>query len=319
MAPEFKIRLDFEISGSDGKFKWSPNNDFIFQSSVKAPFKTENDADSQSCQYIIGLDNFFLKSTYFDLKTEVLQSFVNSTLYIKIVNTAPASAAPSQPPAKGAKAPAAAAVPAEELIAVVSLPLSALTTAKGSLVKFESFVNEHSSNRISNQDLLPEECKFVWRISGDNDLAEYLLGSTQFQITSCSVLSPPSGFALHYNDIIDPKAKVPATPAELRNKYLENIAKFVSTQESIANYSLIINEAPSSTSNNEESEASGDNEMLSSFLPSNILVSKGQIHFDKDAAASIPAEDNIREETSLWKSKNIFVGTFVLSFHLPVL
>ena len=103
--------------------------------------------------------------------------------------------------------------------------------------------------------------------------------------------SPPTSWHLHSADVADPKAKVQPTEAEYRKRYLENIVKMVANAGKYATYTAEIKPLVGNDS------ASGPG--LGLGLPA-ITLGPGVLAFDQEAAALIPSEQNLREQTQLW-------------------
>ena len=103
--------------------------------------------------------------------------------------------------------------------------------------------------------------------------------------------SPPSSWHLHSADVADPKAKVQPTEAEYRKRYMENIVKMVANAGKYATYTAEIKPVVGSDA------ASGPG--LGLGLPA-IALGPGVLTFDQEAAALVPSEQNLREQTQLW-------------------
>lgn len=148
------------------------------------------------------------------------------------------------------------------------------------------------------------------KVFGDNEMAEYVLGSKIFRWQNAVFSAPPPSWALMYADVIDPKAKVPATSSELRSKYIENIVKLVSTQVKVAKYIVEVGTSPKTAEEenlNERSDGQGDVFNNDAFFIREMFpklhLSEGVIQFDTEKAKAIPVDEDIRCRSDLWTSK----------------
>ena len=120
----------------------------------------------------------------------------------------------------------------------------------------------------------------------DNDLAEYCLGCRVLQWDWGTLACPSAAnWGIKYADVLDPKAKVQPTAADLRAKYLENMNKLVAHQEKVANFLLNIG----------SKESDGGGEVLSM-----LQLSNGKIVFNQQIASEVPLDEDIRSRSDLW-------------------
>ncbi len=251
-----------------------------------------------------GFNDLFLRTTYIDLTNEVLNEFANSVVKIKVmsINEVDASAA-AAPPAKGAKgAPAVVAAPAaEETLVELNVPLSSIVSIKNcSLHVLESFALLQSDQywikaASVHSTLAGKLSSLSMKITADNEMAQFVQGCRILKWENATLISPPAAWGLKSPDVIDPKAKVPPTAAELRSRYIENIPKLVATQGKLATFELSI--APDAASSSDED--SGVTELLGQLFPS-LKLSNGSLAFNSATAALVPIEQDIRQDGSLW-------------------
>lgn len=210
------------------------------------------------------------------------------------------------------------AKPAEESLIKLSLPLHTLLTAKNCTINLFQPIAEllkqapfnSSGACLIHANVVETTTSLTMKISSDNDFAEYALGSKVLQWESAQLLSPPAAWGLHAIDVIDPKAKVPPTAADLRAKYLENINKLVNDQANVCTFELAIgaskNEAAAPQSENADDEVeSSATARIQGMFPYNAL-GKGKIAFNQELAATVPESDDIRARGDLW-SGTIFL------------
>ena len=304
VAEEMTVRADVEIVGGNGAtFKWMTSDSAKESTEVVKAYKeiTEEAVDSEK-SFLLGFSKFYRRSAYVELASDVLNSLCNANIVIKVIrvdeNPAPPANAP--PPKKGA--PPVAVQPVDEVLFEVWVPLATLLTTKGSQLQFDGLLGDQSLSSIGielravKSFVVVDGSRIALSVFADNDLAEYSLGSSIVRWQSAVLTSPPVAWSLHYNDVVDPKAKVKPTPADFRAKYLENIQKLVETQEKVAAFSLVIG-ANSSTGDSSGSEIN-EKPLLPTFS-----LSGGRISFDSTVAAGVPVEEEIRNRSDLWKSK----------------
>jgi hypothetical protein len=315
------VRLDLSITNAFNIFQWVSTGDEKFSTSVFTPIhRPSEDPEATVATYINGFSNQFLRSTFIDLSDDVMNGLANASLVINVVglNDKAPEAAPAKP-VKGA--PPVEAKPAEESLFKIALPLHALLTAKNSTINLfqplsalaqQSLFN--APNAVSQHgNIADTHTSLTIRISADNDFAEYVLGCKVFQWLGASLASPPAVWGLHAPDVTDPKAKVPATEAELRSKYLDNINRLINDQASICTFELAIGVARDQTApavEGEEETAAASR--VHAMFPCNAL-GKGRISFNQEAAAAIPANEDIRARGDLWSGK--FRRTTVNAFN----
>lgn len=309
---DLQLRLDLAIVDGYNVFQWVSTGDEKFSTSVFSPIlqASPEGGDTESSTYLSGFNNQFLRSTFIDLNDEVMNGLANATLVINVVSLnekAPEAAAAK--PAKGA--PPVEVKPAEESLVKLSLPLHALLTAKNCTVNLFQPIAELLQQAPFNTagacvlhvNLLAAATSLTMKISADNDFAEYAFGSKVLQWENAQLAAPPAVWGLHANDVIDPKAKVPATEAELRAKYLENINKLVSDQANVCAFELAIgaskDQAAAKSDNSEEGVESSTTARIQGMFPYNSL-GKGKIVFNAERAASVPANEDIRARGDLW-------------------
>jgi len=154
---------------------------------------------------------------------------------------------------------------------------------------FEAIPSAYSDQigiKVMNPLIVPSSSSFSINIVCDNDLAEYCLGCKLLQWDWGTLTCPSAvNWGIKYADVLDPKAKVQPTAADLRTRYIENINKLVANQEKVANFSLTIGAK-------EESE---DGEVLAM-----LQLSNGKIVFNQQLASEVPLEEDIRSRSDLW-------------------
>ena len=65
-------------------------------------------------------------------------------------------------------------------------------------------------------------------------------------------------WSLHYEDVVDPKAKAAPTEEDLRAAYLEGVANLVTKQNDVVTYTLAVGQAPVMEGSPAEGEAASD-------------------------------------------------------------
>jgi hypothetical protein len=296
---DIQVRTDVEIVGAGDTFKWD-NSDSPKASTEKLKAYKELEDDSVAVanekSFLLGFNQFYRRSAYLNLESDVLNALSNASLVIRVTrvdDSPPPAAAPSTK--KGAAPPPSQ--PAEESIFELWIPFSSLLTKKGSLFEFDGALDDSQVlgsmgvqlRSVKSNVMLPRS-RIAWKLFADNDLAEYVIGSSIVRWQGAKLVAPPVAWSLHYNDVIDPKAKVKPTNADLRAKYLENIAKLIETQDKVCSYSVTI---ASSTSTSE------DGEEQPPLLPT-LTLSGGRIQFDAVAGGAVSVDEEIRNIPSLW-------------------
>lgn len=322
-AKELSIRVDAEINGGSGDaFTWASSGTNKFSGSTFKPLMEEepvkNEEDEDVSMFITGFNDLNARTTYIDLNNEVMNSFANSVLIIKIMSindSGDAAAAP--PPKKGAK-DAAPPPPAEEALVELRLPLSSVMAIKNcNLNVIESFSDlsgeDYYIKAAIMNDAVAGACSSLsFHVSADNELSEYVMGCRIFKWDCARLDAPPAAWGLKSPDVVDPKAKVQPTAADLRAKYLENVPKLVETQGKIVTYGMTIGSAPTIAAAGEEStgganegeekDPHGDQEFFrQTFTP--LVMRNGVVSFNVEAAAEVGEDENIREKGDLWSSE----------------
>ena len=304
-----RVKLDVEILNHQGIFKWgvhgaepsvkysSDNYTAYSKATDISPQAEAVDGESEQekpvppANYILGFNNTFFKSSYIDLNEEVLTALANASVSMKILlvnsdaNAMDAAAATTTAaPAKGGKgAPAPVATPqapTDECIMEIVVPLKDLFVSKGNMIE-QSALDKYTT--IHKSTIIAENSKYAWKLHCDNDIAEYIMGCSLIQFDNAVLVSPPVAWSVHYTDVIDPKAKVPPTAAELRAKYLENIKRIISSQSTYVKYDLTL----------------GSNDGEPGLIPV-IKLPEGTIVFNEELANTVPIEEDIRIRNDLW-------------------
>lgn len=328
-AEKLNVRLDLAIVDGYNVFQWVSTGDEKFSTSPFSPIlQSEPDGEDTAFTYINGFNNHFLRSTFIDLNDEVMNGLSNASLVINIVSLNEAApAAPAAKPAKGA--PPVEVKPAEESLFKFKIPLHALLTAKnctlGLYQPLSELMQQAPFNAAGAVELHPNvvdsQTALSIKISADNDFAEYVLGSKILQWEGAQLNAPPAAWGLHAIDFIDPKAKVPATEADLRAKYLENITKLVNDQANTVTFDLSIGlgkdqPVESAAKDPDAADAvSSTTARIQAMFPYNALT-KGRIAFNTELAATIPANEDIRARGDLWSCKSFEHLMLLLSIHL---
>ena len=313
---QLNVRLDLAIVDGYNVFQWVSTGDEKFSTSTFNPMlQSEPEGEDSAFTYVNGFNNHFLRSTFIDLNDEVMNGLSNASLVINVVSLNDAApAAPAAKPAKGA--PPVEAKPAEESLLKFKIPLHALLTAKNCTMSLFQPISELVQQAPFNatgavelhSNILDSKTALSIKISADNDFAEYVLGSKILQWEGAQLVAPPAAWGLHAIDVIDPKAKVPATETELRTKYLENIAKLVNDQANTVTFDLSIglgkdqSVEPAAEDPDAPDAVSSATARIQSMFPYNAL-SKGKIAFNAELAATIPANEDIRARGDLWSCK----------------
>lgn len=257
-------------------------------------------------EFLVGLTNV-VRTNFLELSGTCMNSLCNSSLKIKVMSlmsaaaqaAAQAAAAAAAPKGKGAPPPVE--ISADEALIELVVSFSSLISSNGGSSTFTTSLqninpddtcsnsDEYESVTILKESVVANKTCLIMRLAFDNDMAEFIAGSVVVQWGNATITNMPAEWGLKYADVIDPKAKVPATAAELRGKYLENIARMVSTSSAFANYSISLSEFPESGYDSESPK----------IFPA-VSISKGSALFDLAQAQEFPPEENIRENSSLW-------------------
>ena len=132
--------------------------------------------------YTLGFGNFSQRSQYVDLNDEVLAAFANSSLLVKIFT----------PPSEegGEKGPS---------FAEFSIPVSSLLVSKGCLLnEITTMEGTNASVKSLGEGVDGAESSLSWRLSADNDMAEFCLGCSVLQWSGAKLDAPPSCWSIHY-------------------------------------------------------------------------------------------------------------------------
>jgi hypothetical protein len=315
------VRLDLAIVDGFNVFQWVSTGDEKYSSSVFSPLlqneEAQNDVESPCYSYINGFNNLFLRSTFIDLNQEVMSGLACASLVVNVVALNEKAAEPAGKPAKGA--PPVEAKPAEETLMKLVIPLHALLTAKNCTIslfqplsevqKMSIFSNSPGSITVgSNVD--DTQSSITFKLASDNDFAEYVMGCKILRWEGAQLRSPPAAWGLHAIDVIDPKAKVPPTAADLRAKYLENMARLVNDQANVCSFELSVGVAKGGAADGQE-EAELDNQqqaladasaLIAAALPFSTLAA-GKIAYDATAAAEVPVDEDLRARGDLWSGE----------------
>jgi tetratricopeptide (TPR) repeat protein len=291
---ELLLRVDVEILNGIESLTWNSSGSNKYSSANIDAFKLEEnvDANDELVYYRLGFDNQFIRSSYIDLTGEILTSIGGASVSVKIVYINKSAqeaneAASKAPPAKGKGAPTEVVqIPSEEVYVEFIMPLANLFQIKGCVYENNGFQLEEKSPIkciISNDNIVDTSSSFSFIMQSDNDLAEYVMGGLFLNWSSSSLKLSASHhqWGLHAPDVVDAKAKIQPTVAELREKYLENIKNLITTQNRVCNYSLLVSGA--------------DDKLLST-----LNLSNGLIAYNFEEADTVPEEEDIRERGDLW-------------------
>lgn len=308
---ELNLRLDVELVKGNDTFLWGSLNGTKYTGNNFQPLATKNETTEGGISYIYGFESLTLKSNFFELTPKILNDLSNTILSIKIMMPVEGGGGAAVDPKTKGKAPAAAtpAAPTEQPIVDISIPFKSILKIRGSGLELEQVMFENLSsygiNFLSNSnDLQPSQSFLNLKVYSDNQLAEYTLGCRSITWQSAKLTCPPPAWALHYADVIDPKAKVPPTPADLRTKYIENITRLVSEQSKVASYVFLVGggSRPATVNDSDETEATV-NQQIQQYFPT-LELSQGKINFDRDQATeNVTIEEDIRQRSDLWSSK----------------
>jgi hypothetical protein len=304
------VRVDVEIVGGGDAFKWQ-----VAEPSVKAGTETlkaykelEEDTGSTTNEksFLLGFDSFYRRSQYISLDSSTMNALSNASVVYRVIrvddNPAPPANAP--PPKKGQPPPPVQ--PVDETLFELWVPFANLLTVKGSLFDFDGYLDSPdlasmgAGLRSVKQNLMLSQSRISWKVFADDDLAEYVIGSSIVRWSGATMANPPVAWSLHAGDVVDPKAKVQPKAADLRAKYLENIAKLVETQEKVCSYGMTIASTVSQTP--PEVEDIREEEPMPPLLPT-LTLSNGRVKFDAVAASAVPVEEDIRNMPGLWSGR----------------
>jgi hypothetical protein len=270
----------------------------------------QESGDSNTFNYVFGFDGLFVKSAFIELNNEVFNALVNTFLTVKIFSnndTAAASAAPIAD--KGKKGAAPVSEVKVEPIIEIRIPFYLFAFATGGIldvnVPFSQFGDLSLPLPICAASVDLQQSQFNLKIIADTCIGEYLLGSRVVSWSGAIFQGFPASWTLHAPDVVDPKAKVPPTAAELRSKYFENISKNLQNQGKLAAYTATVG----GTGNITEEESDTTVAQLQQLFPA-VSLSNGKIEFDEHKGKEIPVEEDIRNRTDLWKG-NFFLFALV--------
>jgi tetratricopeptide (TPR) repeat protein len=275
-ATDPSLRLDIELKSKYHSLKWASTGN-IDASCSSTNTSLESNADGCAMYNINGLQ-IYQRTNYIDLNSKSLNETVNTTLHVKLVSIQ----IPLVNAKKGAdKNP----VLAEETLIELAVPLIDLLKSKDG--KF--LVDGIGSNwtKFIHEKVVAESCILTMELTLDNCLAEYILGCCFINLSNIKIGHLPSTILLHLPVEKDSKANKKVTPAEIKSKYLESIAKLVQSQDKIASYSIQIN---------------GSCEVapfLSSFIPV-LETLEGVVSYDFEAANEVIDEEFKKESTDFW-------------------
>lgn len=313
LAKELKVRIDAEIINGKGIVLWDDKTS-VYKTGIITAFEQEislqpeNGESLLGKKYTLGFNKNTARAAYIDLKNDSISTLASATLHIKIINIddnpPPAAPAASIPSKKGAPTPVAPTEPAEDILFVIDLPISNLLKSKGSQFQTSKTFKEIVKSdiitlNVKNKFIIDDQSLFSWKVSADNDLAEYAMGCSIMQFTDATFDNLPLSWSLHYNDVIDPKAKIPPTATDLRNRYLENIHKLVETQDKVCKY--FIENGGDSSAPPPSVNADGEVEETDGIQFPQFSFGGGEIQFNSALAATVPIDENIRTRSDLWK------------------
>jgi tetratricopeptide (TPR) repeat protein len=345
-VPELVLVADIAIVDASNVFRWQSNGEVEVKTSemtafkkpvveeeavVEAPKGTEGEGEGESSAeaevaeaeapaegeteeeekpipktfFTVGFSSVFQRTQFIDLNPEVVGSLANAHFLVTVRD------AKAEAPAEGEPVPS---------LVSVKIPLSDVLKTPGCLLnETTSLLADNSMVSVDSEKISGVDSYLTWRVIGDNDLTEYCIGCTIIQWKGASLSAPPADWALHYADVIDPKAKVEPTAEELRVKYLENIPTIVEGQETVATYTLDIGRAPAAPKEaveetdpdaavgegmdgeaviepSTEAEEEGEKKTMLPFM----TIGKGMVKFDAERAATVGEEEDIRTRTDLW-------------------
>lgn len=315
LSPEYekdlKLKSTVAILGGLDVFRFTRNNEASFTTEEFVPHKQLNEDGTKT--FLYGFNGLFLKSNYVELNSQVLNGLANTVLSVKlsILNDAPAA-----PPAKGAKGAPVPVTPTEETLIEYKIPFHAVVTASGGQLNINGPLGDYgtaSSHALVNRD----QSTISFKIAMDNDLGGYTLGARILTWHEASMRGVPHTWTLHAPDVLDPKAKIQPTAADLRTKYIDNINKLLETQSIKAAYRMSIGGQSEGGAEVDDGEGEERDVSMSlmDFMRKTFPVlelSQGTISWDKDAAIAVPVEEDLRQRGDLWtvtwsQSSSIFL------------
>jgi len=225
------LRVEVEIENAAPDVKWDDGSGSpIFRiedaKPLLQPTKQEmilegNKEDSISV-YVLDLKNMYKRSTYIPLNNDSLEVLANTSITVKVYNikARKAELAPVDTK-KGAPVPPPIV---DEVITELSLPVSSLMTVRGSAIKGDhcfdpQLLADNNPGLNMTVKVNENETEFVggesslsWRLAGDNDLAEYVMGCNIMNWGTVEFLAPNVAWGLHAPDVPVPKVKVQPPP-----------------------------------------------------------------------------------------------------------
>jgi hypothetical protein len=206
--------------------------------------------DEAAAKYVVDF-NIYEKSSYFDLDSATISAVANSVLVVKVVTEGLVSAAPAAAPAKGAKAaPAAAPVVSDIVLAEVKISLSELLSSNESAISSPSSFSSSAGITFSSiaEALDATRSSISFRVSGDNDFAEFIAGGALMQWDSARISGLSRAWGLHMAEEPPGKpSKVPPTEAELKAKYLDSLSTVINNQKDISSFTISLRATNPST------------------------------------------------------------------------
>lgn len=301
---ESLAKLVLGISNGFDVIVWqSPQESASSFSSDSLPLVLQEDEGndgSEGVTYTVNFNSLLVKSVMLDLNNDVMNALANAVITIQLVSVADSSGEPEPPAAKGKK-DASPRTPSEEKLFEISVPLANALKAQEFNISLDSNVTFPDSSK--SEDIDPANCSFSCKLISDNDLATYCLGSKIFTWSEAILKFPPSAWALQAPDVVDPKAKAPAGPEELRAQYLEKVPKLIESGGETATYTISIGGGGGGEGSTEEksNEGGGEGEEspIQDIFPEQKLV-EGAVGYDSEAAAAVPLGEDIRARVDLW-------------------
>eukprot|EP00600_Ochromonadales_sp_CCMP1393_P001529 CAMPEP_0174990296 /NCGR_PEP_ID=MMETSP0004_2-20121128/21235_1 /TAXON_ID=420556 /ORGANISM="Ochromonas sp., Strain CCMP1393" /LENGTH=1178 /DNA_ID=CAMNT_0016243873 /DNA_START=248 /DNA_END=3785 /DNA_ORIENTATION=- len=240
-----------------------------------------------------------------------MNGLANAFLVIKLVSVDD-SAGDAPPPKKGAPAEI---TPKEEVLIQLTIPFHALLTSQNASMNLLEPLNELltktpfcDTDPIVHPSVITEKTSLVLKLAGDNDLAEYVLGSKVLMWSGAQFDAPPAAWTLQSPDVADPKAKVPPTAEEFRAKYLENVPKLVEDQGTLCSFEISVGGTKGAAPAEEagpEAAAEGaeaavpEPPLIHSMIPT-LSLAAGKISFNETVAGEVTMEEDIRAREDLW-------------------
>jgi len=314
---EPNLRIDLSITDGFSVFQWVSSGDENFSTAPFTPLLQVNEDAGEEPQtefnYINGFNNTFIRTTYIDLNDDVMNGLANAFLVIKLVSVDD-SAGDAPPPKKGAPAEI---TPKEEVLIQLTIPFHALLTSQNASMNLLEPLNELltktpfcDTDPIVHPSVITEKTSLVLKLAGDNDLAEYVLGSKVLMWSGAQFDAPPAAWTLQSPDVADPKAKVPPTAEEFRAKYLENVPKLVEDQGTLCSFEISVGgtkgaapaeeAGPEAAAEGAEAEAAvPEPPLIHSMIPT-LSLAAGKISFNETVAGEVTMEEDIRAREDLW-------------------